>query len=99
MKLLSGGESRMGEPSLYERLGGVYAISAVVDSFSDQLVEKGTIEEQNSNQGLERGQGRISAARAEVPADTVALCDRRRAVRVHGTTSGRCTFRSATLVV
>ena len=29
--------------------GGVYAISAVVDSFSDQLVEKGTIEEQNSN--------------------------------------------------
>ena len=37
----------MGEPSLYERLGGVYAISAVVDSFSDQLVEKGTIEEQN----------------------------------------------------
>jgi integrase len=39
----------MGEPSLYERLGGAYAISAVVDSFSDQLVEKGTIEEQNSN--------------------------------------------------
>ena len=39
----------MGEPSLYERLGGVYAISAVVDSFSDQLVEKGTIEKQNSN--------------------------------------------------
>lgn len=39
----------MGEPSLYERLGGVYAISAVVDHFSDQLVEKGTIEEQNQN--------------------------------------------------
>ena len=39
----------MGEPSLYERLGGVYAVSAVVDSFSDQLVEKGTLEEQNSN--------------------------------------------------
>ena len=39
----------MGEPSLYERLGGVYAISAVVDSFSDQLVEKGSIEEQNPN--------------------------------------------------
>ena len=37
----------MEEPSLYERLGGVYAISAVVDHFSDQLVEKGTIEEQN----------------------------------------------------
>jgi hemoglobin len=37
----------MGEPSLYERLGGVYAISAVVDHFSDQLVEKGTIEDEN----------------------------------------------------
>jgi hemoglobin len=39
----------MGEPSLYERLGGVYAISAVVDSFSDQLVQKGTVEEENPN--------------------------------------------------
>jgi hemoglobin len=28
----------MGEPSLYERLGGIYAIAAVVDHFSDQLI-------------------------------------------------------------
>jgi hemoglobin len=34
----------MAEPSLYDRLGGVYAIAAVVDHFSDQLVEKHTIE-------------------------------------------------------
>jgi hemoglobin len=27
------------EPSLYERLGGVYAIAAVVDRFSDQLLK------------------------------------------------------------
>ncbi len=33
------------EPSLYERLGGVYAIAAVVDYFSDQLVQKNTIRE------------------------------------------------------
>jgi hemoglobin len=33
----------MGEPTLYERLGGVYAISAVVDYFSDQLVQRNTI--------------------------------------------------------
>jgi hemoglobin len=33
----------MTEPSLYERLGGVYAISAVVDRFSDQLVERDTL--------------------------------------------------------
>jgi hemoglobin len=35
----------MAEPSLYERLGGVYAIAAVVDHFSDQLVQKRTIAE------------------------------------------------------
>ena len=29
----------MAEQSLYERLGGVYAIAAVVDHFSDQLVK------------------------------------------------------------
>ena len=34
----------MPESSLYERLGGVYAIAAVVDHFSDQLVQKHTIE-------------------------------------------------------
>jgi hemoglobin len=38
----------MPEPVLYERLGGVYAISAVVDHFSDQLVEKKTIEGENA---------------------------------------------------
>jgi hemoglobin len=39
----------MGEPSLYERLGGAYAISAVVDYFSDQLVDQGTLERENPN--------------------------------------------------
>lgn len=29
----------MPEKSLYERLGGVYAIAAVVDHFSDQLLK------------------------------------------------------------
>jgi hypothetical protein len=27
----------MAEPTLYERIGGIYAIAAVVDHFSDQL--------------------------------------------------------------
>ena len=31
------------EQSLYERLGGVYAIAAVVDHFSDQLLKNSTI--------------------------------------------------------
>ena len=35
----------MSESSLYERLGGVYAIAAVVDHFSNQLVENHTIEQ------------------------------------------------------
>jgi hemoglobin len=39
----------MAEPTLYERLGGAYAISAVVDYFSDQLVERRTIAEENAN--------------------------------------------------
>jgi hemoglobin len=33
----------MTEKSLYERLGGVYAIAAVVDRFSDQLLENSKI--------------------------------------------------------
>jgi hemoglobin len=39
----------MSEASLYERLGGVYAIAAVVDHFSDQLIGRHTIE---SNPGI-----------------------------------------------
>ena len=32
------GRSRTAEPSLYERLGGVFAIAAVIDHFSDAVV-------------------------------------------------------------
>ncbi|HEX9566707.1 MAG TPA: group 1 truncated hemoglobin [Thermoplasmata archaeon] len=37
----------MPEPTLYERLGGVYAIAAVVDHFSDEIVQKHSIEKNN----------------------------------------------------
>src|SRR5438093_10422926 len=37
----------MPEPTLYERLGGVYAIAAVVDHFSDAIVQKHSIEKNN----------------------------------------------------
>jgi hemoglobin len=37
----------MSEPTLYDRLGGAYPISAVVDYFSDQLVERETIKSEN----------------------------------------------------
>lgn len=38
----------MTEKSLYERLGGVYAIAAVVDRFSDQFLENPKIVNANS---------------------------------------------------
>jgi hemoglobin len=37
----------MAEPTLYERLGGIYAIAAVVDHFSDQLLKNPKIVEAN----------------------------------------------------
>jgi truncated hemoglobin YjbI len=37
----------MGEPSLYERLGGIFAIAAVIDNFSDRLVRNQTIVDAN----------------------------------------------------
>lgn len=38
----------MSEKSLYERLGGVYAIAAVVDRFSDRILENPKIVNANS---------------------------------------------------
>jgi hemoglobin len=37
----------MAEPTLYERLGGIFAIAAVVDSFSDRLLKNPRIVEAN----------------------------------------------------
>lgn len=37
----------MAEPTLYERLGGIFAIAAVVDSFSDRLLNNPKIVDAN----------------------------------------------------
>ncbi|HJY69236.1 MAG TPA: group 1 truncated hemoglobin, partial [Streptosporangiaceae bacterium] len=37
----------MAEPTLYERLGGIFAIAAVVDTFSDRLLKNPTIVQAN----------------------------------------------------
>jgi hemoglobin len=37
----------MGDATLYERLGGIYAIAAVVDHFSDQLLKNPKVVEAN----------------------------------------------------
>jgi hemoglobin len=51
----------MGEPSLYERLGGVFAIAAVVDHFSDALIKNPVV-----------GQGSKNAALSEWHTDSLA---------------------------
>jgi hemoglobin len=37
----------MAEPSLYERLGGIFAIAAGIDSFSDRLLKNPKIVDAN----------------------------------------------------
>jgi hemoglobin len=39
----------MAEPSLYERLGGVFAIAAVIDRFSDAIVQNPIVGQQSEN--------------------------------------------------
>ncbi|HEX7247920.1 MAG TPA: group 1 truncated hemoglobin [Actinomycetota bacterium] len=42
----------MAEPSLYERLGGVFAIAAVMDHFSDAVVENPIVGRSSKNPDL-----------------------------------------------
>ena len=42
----------MGDASLYERLGGVFAIAAVVDQFSDALIANPVVGRQSGNPQL-----------------------------------------------
>ena len=42
----------MAEPSLYERLGGVFAIAAVVDHFSDAVVQNPIVGQASKNPEL-----------------------------------------------
>lgn len=43
----------MNEPSLYERLGGAFAIAAVVDHFSDAIVRNLVVGETSKNPALQ----------------------------------------------
>ena len=42
----------MSESSLYDRLGGVFAIAAVIDHFSDSVVENPIVGQQSQNPAL-----------------------------------------------
>jgi len=46
------GRSTMAEPSLYERLGGVFAIAAVIDHFSDAVVQNPIVGQASKNPEL-----------------------------------------------
>ena len=48
----------MTESSLYERLGGVFAIAAVIDHFSDAVVQNPIVGQQSDNPALRELQGR-----------------------------------------
>ena len=43
----------MGESSLYERLGGVFAIAAVIDHFSDAVVRNSMVGQGSKNEQLD----------------------------------------------
>jgi hemoglobin len=49
----------MTQPSLYERLGGVYAIAAVVDDFIDRIMDDPRL---NSNPKVDEAHHRVSKA-------------------------------------
>jgi hemoglobin len=49
----------MGQPSLYERLGGVYAIAAVVDDFIDRIMVDPRL---NANPKVDEAHHRVSKA-------------------------------------
>ena len=42
----------MSEPTLYERLGGVFAIAAVIDHFSDAVVQNPIVGQKSENPAL-----------------------------------------------
>jgi hemoglobin len=43
----------MSEPTLYDRLGGIFAIAAVVDHFSDALIKNPIVGQQSDNPALQ----------------------------------------------
>ena len=62
--LLGAGVAHAQQPkSLYERLGGTYPISVVVDSFIDLLLVNDTL---NSNPAIKAARDRVQIGRAHV---------------------------------
>ncbi len=56
---LQGHAQEEAEPSLYDRLGGVYSIATVVDDFIDRLLVNDTL---NANPAIEEARGQVPKA-------------------------------------
>ena len=80
----------MSDKSLYERLGGVFAIAAVVDHFSDAVVRNAIAGQGSDNPALREWHTARARATAgpEVHAHAVGVRCRRRAVRLRGHQAG-----------
>ena len=80
----------MTEKSLYERLGGVFAIAAVVDHFSDAVVQNAIAGKTSKNpacKGVAYAEpGQIAGP--QVHANPVGLRSRGRAAPLHGHKAG-----------
>ena len=78
------------EKSLYERLGGVFAIAAVVDHFSDAIVQNPIVGKNSKNPALRKWHtsnlGRF--ARTQVHANPLGRRGHRRAVQILANKAG-----------
>lgn len=81
------------EKSLYERLGGVFAIAAVVDHFSDAVVQnpRGEGLEEPSPQGVAHKELR-QVAGSQVHAHPVGRRGHGRAIQILGNQAGQDSF-------
>ena len=84
------------EKSLYERLGGVFAIAAVVDHFSDAVVKNPIVGQESKNPQLQgmAHQEPGKTARPQVHADAVGLRRFGWTLPVHGHQARRDTARA-----
>ena len=77
--LLSGTAAYAQQKTLYERLGGVFAIAAVVNHFSDAVVKNPIVGQRSKNPAHQKS-GQTSGA--QIHAHAVGLPGRRRALPV-----------------
>ena len=77
----------MPESSLYERLGGAFAIAAVIDAFSDALVKNPIVGQQSENPALREWHtnnlGRLPGLKFMRTPLGMQRCRRRISVRRH----------------